>query len=72
MQEDEKPPNDICFHDIAPAVEFVCWIVVLLAPLLRWINGPAVTTDQYAVQVTLFSVAIVGAIGLRLRAFVGL
>jgi hypothetical protein len=56
----------IHFCDVAPAVEFTCWMVVLLAPLLRLVNGAAVTDDQFAIQVSLFSLALVGGIGLRI------
>ncbi len=58
--------DDISFSDLSPAIEFVCWIVVLLAPFLRWVNGPAVTDDQFAIQATLVSLALAGAIGLRI------
>ncbi len=61
---DDKP--DIHFRDVAPAIEFVCWTVVVLAPILRLINGAAVTDDQLVIQVALFTMALVGGIGLRL------
>jgi hypothetical protein len=54
------------FRELAPAVEFSCWVVVVLAPFLRWVNGAAVTDDQFVIQVTLFTVALAGAIGLRI------
>jgi hypothetical protein len=66
MSENGNPPNDVHFRDIAPAIEFVCWVVVVLAPLLRLINGPAVTSDQLIIQLALFSIALTSAIGLRL------
>jgi hypothetical protein len=66
MSENGNPPNDVHFRDIAPAIEFVCWVVVVLAPLLRLINGPAVTIDQLIIQLALFSIALTSAIGLRL------
>ena len=56
---------DIRFRDFAPALEFMCWVVVILAPLLRLVNGAAVTSDQFVIQVAIFVVALVGAIGLR-------
>jgi hypothetical protein len=49
----------------APAIEFVCWLVVLLAIPLRLINGAAVTSDQFVFQVALVSGALAVAIGLR-------
>jgi hypothetical protein len=66
MNQNENPPSEIHFRDIAPAVEFVCWVVVVLAPLLRLVNGAAVTTDQFVIQIALFSMALTGAIGLRI------
>ena len=60
---DDKP--DISFREIAPAIEFMCWLVVLLMPILRLINGAAVTDDQFAIQVGLFSISLVSALGLR-------
>lgn len=69
MSDDENPPEDIHFRDIAPAIEFVCWVIVVLAPILRLINGAAVTTDQFVFQVTLFLIAITAAIGLRIYNF---
>ncbi len=61
--------EEITFSDISPALEFVCWVVVCLAPFLRWVNGAAVTTDQFYIQVTLFSIAILGAVVLRVVHF---
>jgi len=60
---DDEPK--IGFRDIAPALEFMCWVVVVLAPLLRIVNGAAVTSDQFVMQVAIFVMALVGAIGLR-------
>jgi len=62
----EAAEAEIHFRDLAPAIEFVCWIFVVLAPLLRWVNGPAVTNDQFVIQVILVSLALLGAVGLRL------
>jgi hypothetical protein len=57
MNENGESPNEISttadppgpgghFRDIAPAIEFACWVVVVLAPILRLINGAAVTTNS--------------------------
>lgn len=65
----ENDDPEIRFCDVAPAIEFMCWVVVVLAPFLRLVNGAAVTNDQYVIQVTLFSLAFAGAIGLRIYDF---
>jgi hypothetical protein len=62
---DEQPLAPVDWRETLPAAEFCCWVVVFLAPLLRWINGKAVTDDQAAIQATLFSTALLTAIGLR-------
>lgn len=66
MADFKDRPDDIHFREIAPAIEFVCWVVTILCPILRLINGAAVTDDQFAFQVALFSAALVGAVGLRI------
>lgn len=62
---DEKEP-EIRFCELAPAIEVICWIVVILAPLLRVVNGAPVTHDQFVIQVTLFTVALITAVALRI------
>jgi len=64
--EEMLAAETIHFHDLSPAIEFACWVVVALAPLLRWVNGAAVTDDQFVVQVALVATALMGAIGLRI------
>lgn len=61
--EDRQPPPT--FAEIGPALEFCCWVVVALAPFLRWINGAAVTDDQFYIQCGLVTLATTGALGLR-------
>lgn len=63
-RDPDEPP--IQFRDVALAIEFCCWVVVLLAPFLRWVNGAAVTDDQFVIQVSLVTIALTGAVGLRL------
>jgi hypothetical protein len=70
MTEDDGFSEEIHFRDLAPAIEFVCWLAVVLLPVLRWINGPAVTSDQFVIQVALFAVALVCGSGLRFYALV--
>jgi hypothetical protein len=65
MSENSESSQEIHFRDVAPAIEFVCWVIVVLAPLLRLVNGPPVTNDQLVIQITLFSVALLTAIALR-------
>lgn len=48
------------------AIELMCWLVALLAPILRYANGPAVTPDQFAIQLGLSCTALFAAVVLRM------
>jgi hypothetical protein len=65
-EKDDLNTKPIEFRAVAPALELVCWTVALLVPILRTINGPAVTNDQLAVQIAMVSLAVVGGCSLRL------
>ncbi|MEX2316627.1 MAG: hypothetical protein WD669_05710 [Pirellulales bacterium] len=66
-KQSELPTEEsVRFRDVAPAIEFMCWVTLLLTPILRWVNGPAVTDDQFVMQIALVSTAAAGALGLRI------
>jgi len=65
-QESPETDEEISFAELAPAIEFMCWTIVALAPFLRWANGAAVTDDQWWIQVFLFSAALLGGLSLRI------
>src|SRR4030042_183173 len=46
-------------------LELGCWTMVALAPFLYWVNGPAVSTDQFVVRTTVVMLALVGGIAIR-------
>lgn len=46
--------------------EFGCWTMVVLAPILSWVNGPAVSTDQFVVRTAVFTLALTGGVTLRI------
>jgi len=47
-------------------LEFACWTMLLLAPVLYYVNGPSVSIDQLVVRTALVVLAGLGAIALRL------
>lgn len=59
---DNEPltPTELCMW-----LEFACWTMVALAPFLYWVNGSAVSTDQFVVRTALVLIALVGGISLR-------
>ena len=50
--------------------ELCCWFVVLLAPILTWVNGPSVSTDQFVVRTFVFCAALTGGVVLSVTNFV--
>ena len=66
VEADDMKSEAVDWRETLPAAEFCCWVVVLLAPMLRWINGAAVTDDQFYIQVGLTTLALLGAVTLRI------
>ena len=56
--ENEEPPP----IDPRRMAELCCWFVVVLAPVLTWVNGPPVSTDQAVVRWIVFLLALTGGI----------
>ena len=67
MSRSSKNDHDLAWRNVTPMIEFACWVMIALAPFLRWVNGPAVTQDQFVVQIALISVTVVLAIALRIH-----
>jgi hypothetical protein len=59
------PDDDISPTDLRYWLEFGCWTTLALAPFLYYINGPAVSEDQFVVRTALVVLAACGAVGLR-------
>lgn len=64
LDEEELSPAQLRYW-----LEFACWTTLALAPFLYWVNGPAVSTDQFVVRTGLVTLAACGAIGLRFYAW---
>jgi|SRR5581483_662972 len=63
------PPDDITPTKLRHCLEFGCWTTLILSPFLYWINGPAVSADQFVVRTAVVTIAAVMAIGLRFYAW---
>ena len=66
LPTDEPNADELTTDEVLRWGEFACWTILALAPILYYINGPSVSTDQAVVRTALVVVAIVGAILLRL------
>jgi hypothetical protein len=63
LPTDDREPT---WDEIRTWAEFYCWATLILAPIINWLNGPAVSNDQLIVRTGLIVVAMCGGIGLRL------
>ncbi|MDA1052252.1 MAG: hypothetical protein O3C40_17480 [Planctomycetota bacterium] len=61
----EPTDDDVSLDELLPWLEFGCWTALVLAPILYYVNGPSVSTDQAVVRTGLVIVAAVGAVLLR-------
>ncbi len=66
MDQPEDP--EITTEEFLGWMEFGCWSALVMAPLIYWLQGPSVSTDQYVVRTALVILAAVGGVGLRIRA----
>jgi hypothetical protein len=69
--EPEIPQRELTPKEVRGWAEFCCWTALALAPFLYWVNGPAVSRDQFVVRTALVSLAAIGAVGLRAYAWFG-
>lgn len=75
MQPTESQPDDAMGQDesvdelttaeILGWLEFACWTMLALAPILYYVNGPSVSPDQFVVRTALIVLSATGAIVLR-------
>ena len=58
--------NPLTPEEVACWAEWGCWIALSLTPFLYWVNGPAVSADQFVVRTILVVLALGMGIVLRL------
>jgi hypothetical protein len=61
----DRDESELTVGELLGWTEFACWTALVLMPFLYWVNGSAVSTDQFVVRSVLVFLAAVGAIGLR-------
>jgi hypothetical protein len=50
--------------------EFCAWSALVMTPILWWLQGPSVSTDQFVVRTALVAIAATTGIALRIRALI--
>jgi hypothetical protein len=62
MQDDER----VSRVEIVNWLELGCWTLAALSPFLYWVNGRAVSSDQFVVRTAVVAMAFTGAMTIRL------
>lgn len=66
MNDDHEAPQ-VSLRKILDMVEFACWATTALGPIIWWIQGPSVATDQFIMRCAVIAVAAGGAVAVRLH-----
>ncbi len=61
----DNHPEQLTTAEILGWSEFACWTTLALAPVLYYVNGPSVSTDQAVVRTALVVLSAIGAVVLR-------
>lgn len=64
--EANGPAEELELKALLQWCEFGCWSAIMMFPLLYWVNGPSVSTDQAVMRTILIVLTVAGASGLRL------
>jgi len=62
--------DDFDIQELLPWIEFGCWAMLAMTPLIWWLQGPSVSTDQFVVRTSIAAISAVGGVILRLRALI--
>jgi hypothetical protein len=67
---DELNSDELDFQEILAWGEVWCWMALVMTPLIWWLQGPSVSTDQFVIRTALVTLATAGCLGFRLRAWI--
>jgi hypothetical protein len=70
MDQQHTSDGELSFDEAVGWAEFCAWSALVMTPILWWLQGPSVSTDQYVVRTSLLVISAVAAIGLRIRALI--
>jgi len=62
--------DEMTLHAILGWAEFCAWVALVMTPIIWWLQGPSVSTDQFVVRTALVAIAATASISLRIRAWV--
>ena len=69
-QTQEHPEDDLDPTEMRIWIEFGAWCAFVMAPIIWWLQGPSVSTDQFVVRTSLVVISFVVGVGMRIWAIV--
>ena len=67
---DDDAADTLELAEILGWAEFCAWSALVMTPIIWWLQGPSVSTDQFVVRTGLVVISACTAVGLRGRALV--
>ena len=61
----DQSETDLNIPRLCGRVEVGCWTMLAMTPIIWWLQGPSVSTDQFAVRIGLVVVSAITGSGLR-------
>jgi hypothetical protein len=66
----DKTNDDLDMHELLGWTEFCCWSALVMIPLIYWLQGPSVSTDQFTIRTAMIVVAAIGGVSFRTGALI--
>jgi len=66
----QQTPDDLNPNEVLRWAEFCSWAALVMTPIIWWLQGPSVSTDQFVVRTALVIIATLSGTTLRCFAFV--
>ena len=63
MQDDAADTLELA--EMLGWAEFCAWSALVMTPIIWWLQGPSVSTDQFVVRTGLVVISAIAAVGLR-------
>ena len=70
--DEQKTPEEgaLSLDELLRWAEFCAWSALIMTPIIWWLQGASVSTDQFVVRTSLVVISAVVGVGLRVRAWV--
>ena len=70
MDEQKPAEEELSLDEMLYWGEFCAWSALVMTPIIWWLQGPSVSTDQFVVRCSLVVISALAGVGLRVRAVV--